>query len=105
MGVIIVAMVLGFTLIVVKMGLDHSKTKLQELNEAPSDATLLMSELEDMIASSVSEAVEPLKFRIEQLESRKLSESTTAKRLDLPASQEDKSESNQIRPAQKSHTS
>lgn len=86
MGVIIVAMVLGFTLIVVKMGLDYSKTKLQELNEGPPDATLLMSELEDMIASAVSDAVHPMEERIDKLERLQLSGQTEVKQLNAPVS-------------------
>lgn len=93
MGVIIVAMVLGFTLIVVKMGLDYSRTKLQELDQPPADATLLMSELQDIIASSVEEAVEPLKMRIEQLEAHQLPAPDPVKQLASPVSEAEASDS------------
>ena len=72
MGVIIVAMVLAFTLVVVKMGLDYSKSKLLEVGEDAPDSTLLMSELEEMISSAVSDATEPLRERIDQLEQKQL---------------------------------
>lgn len=105
MGVLIVAMVLGFTLIVVKMGLDYSKSKLQELNEAPGDATLLMSELEELIASSVAEAVEPLQLRIEELESLQLPEADAPKQLSVSESMGNESDSHRTGLARKSHSS
>lgn len=72
MGAIIVAMVLAFTLVVVKMGLDYSKSKLLEVGEDAPDSTLLLSELEEMISSAVSDATEPLRERIDQLEQKQL---------------------------------
>ena len=86
MGVVIVAMVLGFTLIVVKMGLDYSKSKLLEAGEQPADATLLMSELQEMIASAVAEATEPLHTRIDELEQKQLTASSSDETAWSPAS-------------------
>lgn len=77
MGVVIVAMVLGFTLIVVKMGLDYSKSKLLEAGKRPPDATLLMSELQEMIAGAVAEATDPLRTRVDQLEQNQLPASSS----------------------------
>lgn len=88
MGVVIVAMVLGFTLIVVKMGLDYSKSKLLEVGDQPPDATLLMSELEDMIASAVSDAVDPLQKRLDQLEQKQLPPGPEAGAALLPAGED-----------------
>ena len=84
MGIAIVAMILGFTLIVVKMGLDYSKSRLEALPEAPSDATLLMSELEEMIADAVAEATRPLEQRIEKLEALSLPEAERPRALAPP---------------------
>jgi len=92
MGVIIVAMVLAFTLVVVKMGLDYSKSKLLEVGEAPSDSTMLLSELEDMISTAVADAVEPLKDRIEQLEVKALPPAQAENDKLLPASEPENSE-------------
>ena len=78
MGIVIVAMVLSFTLIVVKLGLDYSKSKLLESGGQPADSTLLMSELQEMIASAVSDATEPLRERIDQLEQKQLSSGPSA---------------------------
>jgi hypothetical protein len=72
MSFAIVAMILGFTLIVVKMGLDYSRAQLEALPEAPPDATLLVSELEEMISGAIAEAVRPLEHRIEELETLRL---------------------------------
>jgi len=88
MGIAIVAMVLGFTLIVVKMGLDYSRSRLESLPEAPSDATLLMSELEEMITDAVAEATRPLEQRIGKLETLALPEADLSRSLPAPRSGE-----------------
>jgi hypothetical protein len=68
MGIAVVAMILGFTLIVVKMGLDYSKARLESLPDAPADSSILVSELEEMISTTVADAIVPLKQRIKHLE-------------------------------------
>lgn len=68
MGIAVVAMILGFTLIVVKMGLDYSKARLESLPDAPADSSILVSELEEMISTAVADAIVPLEQRIKHLE-------------------------------------
>ncbi len=84
MGAAIVAMVLGFALIVVKMGLDHEKAKLLAKGDSGPGSTMLMSELEEMIQLSVAEAVKPLQERIDELETLQLAEGQQKRQLSAP---------------------
>ena len=73
MPVAIVALVMGSSLLFIKMLLEYNKDKLLAARnqESPSN-TMLLSELNDMIAAAVQEAVAPLNERIEHLEQRAL---------------------------------
>jgi len=71
MAIPIVAIALAFTFLVIKLGVDHSKAKMLAHNVS-ADSSLRVSELEEMIESSVATAVAPLISRIDDLESEKL---------------------------------
>ena len=65
---VVVVMILGFTLILVKMGLDYSKARLESLPVLPADTSILVSELEELISTAVADAIVPLEQRIKHLE-------------------------------------
>jgi len=71
MSVAIVGIVFLFAFLVVKMGIDYSKAKLAA-GDSDSGSSMRVSELEQMINSAVSDAVEPLISRLDDLESEKL---------------------------------
>jgi len=71
MSVAIVGIVFLFTFLVIKMGIDYSKAKLSA-GDYDSGSSMRVSELEEMINSAVSVAVEPLISRLDDLESDKL---------------------------------
>ena len=62
----IISLVFSFVLMIIKMAQDHEKHKLNF--SKGSDKSLTVSELNDIVAAAVEEAVEPLKERIRQLE-------------------------------------
>ncbi len=71
MPVVIVAIVFGSVLLIIKMGLEYGKQKMLSQRDG-SGSSLRVSELEAMIDSAVSDAIEPLVARVDELESEKL---------------------------------
>lgn len=71
MPVFIVAIVFGTLLLIIKMGLEYGKQKMLSKRDS-SGSSLRVSELEAMIESAVSDAIEPLVARVDELESEKL---------------------------------
>lgn len=94
MSIIVVAMILGFTLIVVKMGLDYSKARLESFPDAPADTSILVSELEEMISTAVADAIIPLESRIKHLEVLHLPPAETPAALPPPRDDEQRASSN-----------
>lgn len=73
MPVAIVALVMGSFLLFIKMLLEYNKDKLLAAgNQESTSNTMLLSELNEMIAAAVQEAVAPLNERIEHLEQKLL---------------------------------
>ena len=73
MPVAIVALVMGSFLLFIKMLLEYNKDKLLAAGKQESgSSTMLLSELNEMIAAAVHEAVEPLHARLEHLEQKAL---------------------------------
>jgi|GEM_PF-677071 hypothetical protein len=71
MPVVIVAIVFGTVLLIVKMGLEFGKQKMLAQRDS-NGSSIRVSELEAMIDSAVSDAIEPLVARVDELESEKL---------------------------------
>jgi len=71
MPVVIVAIVFGTLLLIIKMGLEYGKQKMLSQRDG-SGSSLRVSELEAMIESAVSDAIQPLVARVDELESEKL---------------------------------
>lgn len=73
MPVAIVALVMGSFLLFIKMLLEYNKDKMLAAGKQESgSSTMLLSELNEMIAAAVHEAVEPLHARLEHLEQKAL---------------------------------
>jgi hypothetical protein len=73
MPVAIVALVMGSFLLFIKMLLEYNKDKLLAAGSQDSRSnTMLLSELNDMIAAAVQEAVAPLHERLQELEQKAL---------------------------------
>ena len=73
MPVAIVALVMGSFLLFIKMLLEYNKDKMLASGQRDASSnTMLLSELNDMIAAAVQDAVAPLHERIEQLEQKAL---------------------------------
>lgn len=89
--IIIVAMVFGTVITIIKMGLEHSRHKSLTRQDM-TDNSMRASELELLISSAVSAAVEPLMERIDDLESDRLL-STSGKMLIGNTDLDDRTES------------
>ena len=77
--VFIVAIVFSFVALMVKMSYDFQRDKIRLEEGTPEDANSLgTSELQELIAAAVSEALEPLLDRIDTLET------TVTKQLEAP---------------------
>lgn len=73
MPVAIVALVMGSFLLFIKMLLEYNKDKMLAAGRQESGSnTMLLSELNEMIAAAVDEAVAPLHARLEDLERKAL---------------------------------
>jgi len=69
-AVLIIAIVMTFSLIIAKLGMDHdARMKLGRMNANPENS-LKVSELQEMIRSAVEEAQQPLEERLALLEER-----------------------------------
>ena len=75
MPVIVVLIVFGSILTMIKMLLTHSRDKMLAQNSAEG-SSMRLSELENMVADRISEAIEPLVSRVDELESAHLLETS-----------------------------
>lgn len=79
----IIAIVFSFVLLIVKMSQTHELEK-KRLSQG-SDKSLTVTELNEIVASAVEEAIAPLKERIHELEGGNLPLIEEKKQLDRPS--------------------
>ncbi len=81
MPVIIVLIVFGSILTLIKMLLTHNRDKMLA-QTSMEGSSMRLSELENMVTDRISEAIEPLASRVDELESAHLLETSKQMLLD-----------------------
>lgn len=76
----IIAIVFSFVLLIVKMSQNHELEK-QRISKG-SDKSLTVTELNEIVATAVEDAIAPLKDRIHQLEAGNVQPNDEQKQLD-----------------------